>query len=160
MSVTVIVIDALAAAGLGVSLARDRGKTLAALQVALRAALRLGPVVLLVVLLIGLLFAFLPPERLSALLGERSGVAGVLLAAALGAVLHIPALISFPLAGSLREMGASVTTVAAFITTLTMIGIVTLPVEIRELGRTRALLRNGLSLAGALAIAAIMGLIL
>ncbi|MBN1836706.1 MAG: hypothetical protein JW820_12700, partial [Spirochaetales bacterium] len=118
MSITVIVINALAVAGLGVSLAKDRRKTLAALKAALRTLLRLGPFVLLVVLLIGLLFAFLPAERLSALLGERSGFVGVLLAAGLGTVLHIPALISFPLAGSLREMGASVTAVAAFITTL------------------------------------------
>ncbi|MBN2552542.1 MAG: hypothetical protein JXB06_07215, partial [Spirochaetales bacterium] len=65
MSVTVIVINLLAAAGLAISLGKDRRKTLAALKAATRSLLRLGPLVLLVVLLIGLLFAFLPPDRLS-----------------------------------------------------------------------------------------------
>ena len=94
------------------------------------------------------------------MIGEQSGFTGILLTALLGAVLHIPALISFPLAASTLEMGASVTAVAAFITTLTMIGVVTLPLEIREIGRQRALLRNGLSFIGALLISLLMGVIL
>ena len=57
-------------------------------------------------------------------------------------------------------MGAGVTAMAAFITTLTMIGFVFLPLEIKELGRKFALLRNGLSFIVALIIALLMGLIL
>ena len=48
----------------------------------------------------------------------------------------------------------------AFITTLTMIGVVTLPLEIKELGKKMALLRNGLSFIIAIVIALIMGVIL
>ena len=84
----------------------------------------------------------------------------MLFIASLGAILHIPSLISFPLAASLLENGASVTSVAVFITTLTMIGIVTLPLEIKELGRKIALLRNGISFIGAIIIGIIMGIIL
>ncbi len=57
-------------------------------------------------------------------------------------------------------MGASVSIIAAFITTLTMIGVVTLPLEVRELGWRFAALRNGLSFVGALLIAVVMGMIL
>jgi len=84
----------------------------------------------------------------------------VLVVALLGAILHIPSLVSFPLAASILESGASVTAVAVFITTLTMIGVVTLPVEIRELGRKMALLRNGISFIIAIVIGLIMGAIL
>ena len=84
----------------------------------------------------------------------------MILIALLGSILQIPALISYPLAASVLEMGATITAVAAFTTTLTMIGFVTLPIEIRELGKQRALLRNGLSFIGALLIAAVMGVIL
>ena len=160
MNVTVLVINLLAAAALTASLLRDRKKTVKALKMALRSIFRLFPVIALVILLIGLIFAFLPPEKLSSIIGERSGFAGVLVIALLGSVLHIPALISFPLAASVLEMGASLTAVAAFITTLTMIGVVTLPMEIRELGKQRAVLRNGLSFIGALFISFLMGVIL
>jgi len=74
----------------------------------------------------------MPPSEISKLAGEQSGFSGVLLMALLGSILHIPALISFPLAASLLKSGASVTAVAAFITTLTMIGMVTLPLEIKN----------------------------
>lgn len=160
MNGTVLVINLLAAGALVFSIVKDRKKTGTALKVALRSLLRLLPLVILIILSIGLLFAFLPPEALASIIGEGSGLAGVLVAASTGAILHIPALIAFPLAASFREMGASVTAVAAFITTLTMIGVVTLPLEIRELGKQRALLRNGLSFAGALIISVLMGIIL
>jgi len=106
---------------------------------------------------LSLSMGFVSPEVITRIAGERAGGGGFLLMAGLGAVLHVPALIAFPLAASLLQSGAAIATVAVFIATLTMIGMVTLPLEIRELGRTVALLRNGLSLLGAMAIALIMG---
>jgi len=50
---------------------------------------------------------------------------GALKIALFGALMMIPGLIALPLAGSLIDAGASYTPVAAFITTLTMIGFVT-----------------------------------
>jgi len=85
---------------------------------------------------------------------------GILIVAAVGAVLYIPSIVAFPLAGSLVKSGASVGAVAAFITTLTMVGLVTLPLEVELLGKRLALSRNAMSLVLAVAIALIMGLIL
>jgi len=83
-----------------------------------------------------------------------------LLVGVVGALMHIPALLSFPLAASLLYNGASISAVAAFITTLTMIGTITLPLEIKELGKKMAILRNGLSFVIAIIIALVMGAIL
>ena len=130
------------------------------MQVALKSLFRILPTVLLIIVIIGLLMAFVPPDQISRFIGEQAGFSGILVIAALGAVLHIPALISYPLAASLLQSGASIAAVAAFITTLTMIGVVTLPLEIKELGKKMALLRNGLSFIVAIAIALIMGMIL
>jgi hypothetical protein len=47
----------------------------------------------------------------------------------------------------------------AFITTLTMIGVVTLPLAIKEPGKEMSFLRNGLSFIIAIAIALIIGMI-
>ena len=139
---------------------KDREKTRHALVIALRSFLRILPMVIATIILIGLILGFVSKEQISEVIGEQAGIKGVLIIASLGAVLHIPSIISFPLAASLLRGGASVTSVAVFITTLTMIGIVTLPVEIRELGRKFAILRNSLSFIIAILIGLIMGRIL
>ena len=160
MSLTAIIVNALATIGLTVSLIKDRKKTWNSMGVALKSSIRILPMVLIIIILIGLLLGFVPPEKISRIIGEQSGFGGVLITAVLGSVLHIPSLISFPLAASLLKIGASVTAAAAFITTLTMIGTVTFPLEIKELGRTFALLRNGISFIIAIIIALIIGMIL
>jgi uncharacterized membrane protein YraQ (UPF0718 family) len=160
MSLTAMVIDSLVAVCLLVSLLKDREKTKNALRIAWNAVRRMGPSILAIIAVIGLIVGFIPPRWIASSIGGDKGVLGTLVAALLGAVLFIPAIIAFPLAKSLLEMGAGVMAMAAFITTLTMIGFVFLPLEIKELGRRFALLRNGLSFLAALAIAVLMGLIL
>jgi len=160
MSLTAIVVDSLVAICLLASALKDREKTKAALRIAWNAVKRMGPSVLAVIAVIGLIVGFIPPRWIAVTIGSERGVLGMLVAAALGSVLFIPALIAFPLARSLLDMGAGVMSMAAFVTTLTMIGFVFLPLEIRELDRRFALLRNGLSFLLALLIALIMGFIL
>ena len=160
MSSTAILINTLAISALVFAFAKNRAKARQSVVVAASSFFRILPTILIIIILIGLLLAFVPPSEISRFVGEQSGLGGVLLVALIGGVLHIPALLSFPLAASLLESGASITAVAAFITTLTMIGTVTLPLEIRELGKRMALLRNGMSFIIAILIAFIMGVIL
>lgn len=160
MSITAIVINFIALVSFLIAFIKDREKAKKSLKIAGKSFVRMFPMVLTIIFIIGLLLGFVPPDQISRFIGEQSGIGGVLLIGTLGALMHIPALLSFPLAASLLEGGASVTAVAAFITTLTMIGAVTLPLEIKELGRKMALLRNGLSFIIAIIIALIMGAIL
>jgi uncharacterized membrane protein YraQ (UPF0718 family) len=147
-------------AGLGFSIYKDRQKTKKAFLVAGRMLLKMLPGLLLIVAFVGLLLGFVPPKVIGHYLGRDAGFAGTLLAAVIGGITLIPALVSFPLAGSLLRSGAAVMTVAAFITTLTMVGTVTASLEIRELGKRFTLLRNILSFLFALLIGIIMGVIL
>jgi uncharacterized membrane protein YraQ (UPF0718 family) len=160
MSLTALVVDSFVAVCLVISLVKDREKTVNALRVAWNGLKRMGPSVLAIIAIIGIIVGFVPARWIAATIGSERGIAGMFVAAFLGAVLFIPAIIAFPLAKSLLEMGAGVMAVAAFITTLTMIGFVFLPLEIKEIDRRFALLRNGLSLVVALIIAVLMGLIL
>ena len=160
MNITVIIINIIAIAGLLIAFIKDRKKAIQSLKMAGKAFIKIIPMVLIIILFIGLLLGFVPPSQISRFIGEQSGIGGVLLIGVVGALMHIPALISFPLAASLLESGASITAVAAFITTLTMVGIITLPLEIEELGKKMALLRNGISFVIAIIIALIMGAIL
>lgn len=160
MSPTAIFINSFVLLCLIGSYFKDKGKTKNAIKVAFKSLLKMLPVVLIIIILIGLLLGLAPPETISKFIGEQSGWEGFLLIAILGTVAHIPALLAFPIAASLLDSGAAITSVAVFITTLTMIGIVTLPLEIQLLGKKFALLRNGISFIIAILIALIIGAVI
>ncbi len=88
---------------------------------------------LIIVAAIGLMLGFVSPSQISRFIGEQSGLYGVLLVCGHNAVLHIASLVSFPRSASRLASGASQAAVVAFIPTLTMIGTVTIPLEIRYL---------------------------
>jgi uncharacterized membrane protein YraQ (UPF0718 family) len=58
------------------------------------------------------------------------------------------------------DVGASIVPAVAFLTTLTMVGIVTFPLEKKEFGFKFTFIRNALSFVMALLIAAAMGVLL
>lgn len=160
MSLTAIVIDSLVVVCLVASLFKSREKTWQALKVAWFAFRRMAPMILGIIAIIGLLMGFVPPKWIAGVIGPDSGILGVLIAALLGSVLIIPGIIAFPLAKSLLTMGASVTSIAAFVTTLMMIGFVFIPLEIQLLGKKFCVIRNGLSFVAAIVIAVVIGLVL
>lgn len=138
----------------------NREKTGQAFKVAGRSLLKILPAMLGIVGVVGLLLAIVSPNWISAYLGEQSGFAGTAAAALLGSLTLIPGLIALPLAGTIYHQGASTLTVAAFISTLTMVGLVTAPAEIEQLGRKMTVWRNSFSLLFALLIAVLMEVIL
>ena len=160
MNITVIIVNAIAIVGLVAAFIKSREKAIKSLKMAGKSFLKIFPMIIIIILAIGLLLGFVPPDQISQFLGEQSGIAGVLFIGIFGALMYIPALLAFPLAASFLDGGASITAVATFIITLTMVGTITLPLEIRELGKGMALLRNGLSFIIAIIIALIMGAIL
>jgi len=160
MSPTAIVINSLVGLALAFSLLKSRKKTFMGLKIAWKAAGKMLPAVLLVIVAIGLFLGFVSPSYISRILGSSSGLLGVAVAAVLGSVLFIPAILAFPMGASLMQSGASIMSVAAFITTLTMVGFIFIPVEIKELGTRFTLIRNGLSFVVAIIIAILMGMIL
>ena len=116
--------------------------------------------IIAIIFLIGLVLAFLPPETIKAVLGSSNTTVATIVAALAGSVTLIPAFVAFPLVGSLVNVGASIVPAVAFLTTLTMVGVVTFPLEKKEFGLKFTLLRNALSFVAALGIAAVMGVIL
>lgn len=157
---TVIIINVFAILGISFSFYKNKEKSIKALKAALKGTLNMAPAIGIILVLVGLLMGFFKPELISRLLGNQTGIVGITLASIAGAILMIPSLVAFPLAASLVESGASISVAAAFITTLTMIGFVTLPIEIKELGRKLTFLRNGISFVIAVGIALIMGVLL
>jgi len=160
MDLTTIVILILTGVSLFISVIKDRKKTVAALRIAYKGFIRLLPSILAIILVVGLIIGFVPAKWIARTIGRNSGALGVAIASLLGAVLFIPVIIAFPLAKSILDMGAGIMATAAFITTLTMVGFVFLPIEIKTLGKKFAVARNALSFIAAVVIAVVIGLII
>ena len=95
-----------------------------------------------VILLVALVLTALPPSVLSRLVGAQGGVPGVLLASMAGSVTLIPGFAAFPMAKMLLDNGAGIVQVGVLVSTLMMVGVVTLPMERSVLGWKAAVARN------------------
>jgi len=150
----------IAAAGLLWSFFKSREKTRAALRFFRRSFLSLAPSVLAIIWAIGFILTFVPSDLVLRSIGREAGWLGVILAAAFGSIVLIPAFIAFPLAASFLKQGADIRAIAAFVTTLVMVGVLTAPLEMKYFGRRFTLWRNSLSFVAALIIALVMGAVL
>jgi uncharacterized membrane protein YraQ (UPF0718 family) len=113
-----------------------------------------------ILILVSLALYFIPQSSIIKYLGAGSGMLGLAIAAIVGSITLIPGFISYPIAAALVKQGASYTTVATFMTTLMMVGVVTFPLEARYLGKRVAVLRNILNFIAAIIIGLLIGLIL
>jgi uncharacterized membrane protein YraQ (UPF0718 family) len=150
----------IAGIALGISWLKSKEKTLQALKKAWKSFENILPQFLSILLIIGIVLSILTPHQISSLIGGDSGWFGVMLASILGSITLIPGFIAFPLAAALMKSGAGYMQIAAFISTLMMVGIVTIPMEIKFFGKKAAYLRNGLAFVFSLIVALVMGVVL
>jgi len=150
----------LAIVGLAVSFFRDRQKTKAALRKAWKAFENILPQLLTIFLVIGFALAIFPPETIRSLIGSGSGFWGVLAAAVIGSITLIPGFVAFPLAAALLKSGAGYMQLAAFISTLMMVGVITIPIERKTLGMKATLVRNAAAFSFSFLVAVVMGAVM
>lgn len=139
---------------------KDSSKTKEALKKAFSMGRGMALSIFGVIFAIGLILALLPPELIAEIIGRQNAFLATVTAAAFGTVTLIPAFIAFPLIGTLSGAGLGIMPSVAFLTTLTMVGVATFPLEKREFGTRFALTRNLLSFVFAIIIAIIIGVIL
>lgn len=151
---------ALAMIGLAVSFWKSKEKTKLALKKAWKSFENIMPQLLAILVLIGVMLAVLTPEQISRVLGSESGWLGVMIAAVIGSVTLIPGFVAFPLAAALLNSGAGYMQIAAFVSTLMMVGIVTMPLEKQFFGRKATIVRNGAAFVFSLIVALVMGVAL
>ena len=151
------ILYALAITGLAISFFKDRKKTKMALMKAWKAFENILPQILMIFLIIGFALAIFPPETIQKLLGSESGFWGVLAAAAIGSVTLMPGFVAFPLAAALLKNGAGYMQLAAFVSTLMMVGVITIPIERKTFGLRATLTRNGAAFVFSFLVAVVMG---
>lgn len=142
------------------SLAKNKEKTITAMKKSQGMMKNMMGSIIAILFLIGLILTFVPPELISDLLGSSNVLYSTLSAAVVGSVTLIPAFVAFPLVASFVNVGASIVPAVAFLTTLTMVGIVTFPLEKQEFGLKFTLTRNILSFVFAIIVALGMGVII
>lgn len=152
-----IALYVIAISALTVSFFKSREKTLLALKKAWKSFENILPQFLSILIIIGMMLAILTPEQISKLLGSESGWYGVLIAAVIGSITLIPGFVAFPLAAALLKSGAGYMQIAAFVSTLMMVGIVTMPVEISYFGKKATIVRNVAAFGFSFIVALVMG---
>lgn len=138
---------------------KDREKTKKSLKKALKSFENILPQFLGVIVLVGVLLSVFNPETISKVIGNQSGWLGVVVSGMIGSVTLIPGFVAFPTAAILLENGAGYMQVAAFISTLMMVGLVTLPVEMEYFGRRMAIFRNSIAFVFSFIVAYIIGML-
>lgn len=142
------------------SFIKDRKKTKMALKKAWKSFENILPQFLSILIIIGITLAVMSPETISKLIGEQSGWLGMIVAAVIGSITLIPGFVAFPLASALLKSGAGFMQIAVFISTLMMVGIVTIPVEMKYFGKKAAIIRNSLAFVFSFVVAIVIGVIL
>ncbi len=144
---------------LAFSFIKDKKKTKMSLKKAWKAFENILPEFLVVILLVGVLLAVLNTEVISKIIGSGSGWLGVMLASVVGAITLIPGFVAFPMAAMLLQGGAGYMQIGAFVSTLMMVGVVTMPVEIKYFGKRLTILRNILAFLFSFVVAYVIGLV-
>lgn len=142
---------------LTVSYSKDKTKTKQALKKAWKSFENILPQILGILTSVGIIIAFLNPQLISKIIGGSSGYIGVALAAIVGSITLIPGFIAFPTAAILLENGAGYMQIGAFISTLMMVGVMTMPVEIKFFGKKSTFLRNAMAFLFSFVVAFVIG---
>jgi len=147
-------------AGLAIlaSFLANRDKTLSALKIAAKRFVKILPAFLTMIILVSIVLFLIPDEVISNYLGGSNKFIGVIFASLFGSVTLMPGFIAFPLSGILLREGVAYMVLAAFTTTLMMVGVLTAPIEKAYFGIKVTIIRNVISLFIALIVTVMIGI--
>ena len=141
-----------------VSFISSRQKTIQALRVALKRFSGIASRFVIMIILVSIVLYFVSDEMISHYLGQDNKYLAVGIASLIGSITFMPGFIAFPLARLLLTHGVLYMVLAAFTTTIMMVGMVTYPIEKAYLGTKMTVLRNLIGLLIALAVAFAIGI--
>lgn len=142
-----------------VSFVFDKKKTLKGVKKGIMMFLKILPTLITVIIIVSVVLYFISDKVLMGYLGKDAGIWAYMSAAIIGSVSIIPGFIAYPLANILLKTGVSLSVLSVFITTLKMVGILTIPIEAKFFGYKIAIIRNSLSFIGAILVGGIMAII-
>lgn len=157
---TSIIFYSLAFIMLLISAKTDMGKTKIAVKKAYKSFMNLMPALLAMVLFVGLLLTYISPQTIGKILGQESGIWGVVTGMLVGAVGMMPGFIAFPLGANLLDVGAGYPQVAGFLGTLMAVGVTTIFLEMTFFKKKTTIYRNILAFIGSGVFALIIWMVM
>ena len=142
-----------------ISFVFDKQKTKKAVKKGVMMFMKILPTLLSVIIVVSVVLYLVSDELLIEYLGKEAGLGAYVSAAVIGSISIIPGFIAYPLASILLKTGVSFSVLSVFITTLKMVGILTIPIEAKFFGFKTAIIRNSLSFVGAILVGGTMALI-
>lgn len=142
-----------------ISFFKSKTNTKLALKKAWKAFEGILPQLFTVLFIIGITLSVLDPALISKILGGESGMLGMFIGGVIGSFTLIPSFVAFPLAATLMNNGAGTVQIAAFVSTLMMVGVVTIPLEAKTFGMKASILRNSFSFVLSFVVAILMGVL-
>lgn len=124
---------------------KDKDKTLKAFLIGKNSLFGIMPQFLGIILTIGITLSLIEPELISAMLGDKSGFMGIIMGAIVGSIAMMPTFVAFSTGNMLLLNGAGIAQATAFMSTLTLIGIITIPLESKHIGKKATFYRNVLA---------------
>ncbi|WP_042273803.1 hypothetical protein [Faecalimicrobium dakarense] len=140
-----------------ISFIKDKDKTQKALKSSCKSFENIMPQFLSIVIIISLALSIVNPSTISNLIGPDSGILGTTISATIGSITMMPTFVAFSTGDSLLKGGAGYAQVAAMISTLTMVGVLTFALEAEYIGKKAAFFRNLIAFLFAFVVAFFVG---
>lgn len=136
---------------------KDRNKLNSAAKFSKKMILGLTPYVIAILLVASIINTYVSKELIASVLGKNNGILAPIIAALCGAIFEGPTVVAFVLGASLLFSGASISAVGAFISSFSMVGLVAISLEKKELGIVFAATRFLVTLITSVFIGYVMG---
>lgn len=160
MGLSTYILYGLAFVLLVVSFIKDKNKTKKALKKGWMSFKNIMITLIPLFMFIGIVMTLVTPELIMTIMGEESGIIGVMTALVVGSIAFIPSFLTFPLGADLLAVGAGYPQVAALVTALMAVGIVYIPVEKKFFGGKAVFLRNTFAVLASLVVALVIWVVM
>ncbi len=141
MLIPTILMGVIALALFFVSYQKGGGEHILGLKISGNLLIQILPLVIFAFVVAGMIQVLIPPEIITRWIGAESGIRGVLIGTAMGALTPSGPFVSMPIAAGLLRTGASIGTMVAFMTGWSLLAISRMPMEVGIMGWQFALIR-------------------
>jgi uncharacterized membrane protein YraQ (UPF0718 family) len=142
MDISIVVLYIISIGLLILSFFMDKQKTYLAIKKGWLSFKKIIPILIPLFLIVGFVLTLVTPNMIRILLGDESGILGVIAGLLVGSVAFMPPFVTFPLAAELLDQGAGFPQIAAFVTTLMGVGLVYWSAETKYFNTKSTILRN------------------
>ena len=143
-----------------ISFSKNKEKTLNIFRNMFKSVGDFLPQLLMAVLIVYPLLSFTNSDAVESIMQKLTGFWGMLIAGIVGSLAYLPAVFAFPMSEQMLSFGVGYMQITMFISTLSIVNITSMPMELKYFGVKTAVVRNALGFVQSILISFIMTFIL